>query len=141
MNMLARAGGYRNYQHLRDSAAAGLRLDAEPPPPADLKLVERALRHFDAEGRLARWPVRTAQQRLAAFVLWSRLPAGVVMNEASVNDILRLWHGFGDHALLRRTLVATGLVTRTQDGRAYRRVECRPDPEAAALIRQLHRSA
>jgi len=43
-------------------------------------------------------------------------------------------HGGGDHAILRRSLCDGGLVSRTRDGRVYRRVERRPPPEAAALI-------
>jgi len=140
LNMLARAAGFRNFQHFRASAAAGRRLEAAlaQSGPADLALVEKVLRHFDAEGRMARWPGKTQQQRLAAFALWSRLPADVVLSEREVNDSLRRWHTFGDHALLRRTLVENALVTRAQDGSAYRRVECRPDPQATTLIRRLH---
>jgi hypothetical protein len=70
-------------------------------------------------------------------VLWSRLPARRLLNEAEVNEILRASHRFGDHAPLRRDLYGSKLISRTLDWRAYRRIERRPPPEAVALIRHL----
>ena len=49
LNHIARAAGYRNFQHL-----SAVRKDAEPP--ADPGKVARALRWFDDRGRFARWP-------------------------------------------------------------------------------------
>lgn len=147
LNMLARAAGLRNFQHLRAQGAAAAALAqavAAPPvpePPADLQKVRRATRHFDAQGRLVRWPGRAGERTLCLWVLWSRLAPGDLGPEARVNDALSHWHTFGDHALLRRELFDAGLVDRTPDGRAYRRIARRPPPEARALIRhvrQLH---
>lgn len=140
LNMLARAAGMRNFQHLRAQgiAAAALAnaLTAPPPtePPADLQRVRRATRHFDPSGRLIRWPGRAGERHLCLWVLWSRLPPGELGPEARVNGDLAHWHTFGDHALLRRELFDAGLVDRTPDGRSYRRIERRPPPDARALI-------
>ncbi|WP_268902877.1 hypothetical protein [Paragemmobacter aquarius] len=41
INMLARAAGFRNFQHLRAATVAQQRFD-RPEPPCDLTLVERA---------------------------------------------------------------------------------------------------
>ena len=145
LNMLARAAGLRNFQHLRAqaSAAAALAraLDAPPAqePTADLQRVRRTTRHFDAEGRLVRWPGRAAERALCLWVLWSRLEPGALGAEARVNEALARWHTFGDHALLRRELFDAGLVDRTPDGRAYRRMERRPPPDARALISHVQR--
>ncbi|MDO5606358.1 MAG: DUF2087 domain-containing protein [Paracoccus sp. (in: a-proteobacteria)] len=141
LNILARAAGFRNHQHLRASHAAGLRLAAGPVPhaavPADLRLVERALRHFDAQGRLASWPARRAVQVLCLWALWSGLPATTPLPERAVNEALMRAHLFADPATLRRDMFALGLVTRNRDGSNYRRVNATPPPEARALIRQL----
>jgi len=141
LNMLSRSAGYRNFQHYRAQHAAGARLEAGPEaePPVDQLRVERVLRSFDAEGRLARWPAKTADQRLALWVLWARLPPEAVMTEREISARLQDRHGFGDPALLRRELFQTGLVTRTLDCREYRRVEQKPPAEAIALIRRLGR--
>ncbi|HYE45116.1 MAG TPA: DUF2087 domain-containing protein [Caulobacter sp.] len=137
LNMLARAAGYRNYQAMKAQHDAGARLAA--PAAAELvdhQLVERTARYFDAAGRLERWPSKVSQQRLCLWTLWSRLPAETDLTEREVNDRLKAAHLFGDHALLRRDMVDMGLLTRTRDGRVYRRVERPPPAEALALMRQ-----
>ncbi len=138
MNMLARAAGFQNYQHLRAAHAAGRRLaDPDRSEPVDHRLVERALNRFDQAGRLQRWPSRRAVQDICVWALWTRLPIGVTMHEREVNDILRAAHLFGDPAVLRRRLVTLGLVSRNRDGSDYRRLEKRPPPEARRLIAHL----
>lgn len=140
LNMLARAAGLRNFQHLRAQGAAAaalaqaLEAPPSPEPPADLQRVRRATRHFDTGGRLVRWPGRASERALCLWVLWSRLAPGELGPEARVNGDLAQWHTFGDHALLRRELFDAGLVDRTPDGRSYRRIERRPPPDARALI-------
>lgn len=139
LNMLSRSAGYQNFQHFRAQFAAIDRLAAPiaVAEPVDFVRLERLLRFFDQLGRLTRWPKKASQRLSCLWVLWSRLPAGTVMSEAVVNDRLNDNHLFGDHALLRRELVDLGLVTRTPDGREYRRVEQRPPVDAVALIRHL----
>lgn len=140
MNMLARAGGYRNFQHLRAVQAAEGRLARSPrapEPPADLRLVERALPHFDDAGRLLRWPGRRQVRSLCLEVLWAGLPAGQVLTEPEVNAHLEAAHLFGDVAQLRRSLIEDGLVSRTRDGSAYRRLGQAPSPEGRALIQRV----
>jgi len=141
LNLLARAGGYRNIQHLRADAQAQERLSADPAaPPIDHSRVEKVLRHFDAEGRMIRWPAKTNHQDLCLWVIWSRIPADQRMDESEINQIIKDAHGFGDHAILRRSLVDLGLLVRTPDGRLYRRVEKKPDADAAALLAAIGRS-
>jgi hypothetical protein len=139
MNMLARAAGFRNLQHLRASAKAGATLAAHAAPAADLTRVQAALRFFDKQGRMSSWPSRTNIQHLCLWVLWSRLPRGESLTERQISARLTEWHLFGDPAILRRTLVELGLVSRAEGASAYLRIERQPTPEATALIRQLHR--
>ncbi len=141
LNMLARAGGCRNLQHLRAQAAARAALDAapEPEPAVDYVRLRRTLRLFDAEGRLTRWPPKLRERELALWVLWAAFPPRAALAERAVNAWLARLHDFEDPALLRRWLVDVGLVTRNPDGSAYRRVERRPPPEARALIATLGR--
>lgn len=142
LNMLARAAGHRNFQHLRAGAAhhAELEQDADHfAARADDAAVLRAARYFDSERRLRSWPARTSIQNLCLWVIWSRLPRGQVFEERSINNVLRTLHLFGDHAIIRRTMCELGLMVRTADGREYRRIEQPPSPEGAALIRHLGR--
>ncbi|MGJ5817248.1 DUF2087 domain-containing protein [Paludibaculum fermentans] len=139
LNMLARSTGHRNFQSLRAQAAAENQLRQAPPvePPVDYVLVKRLAAYFDARGRLERWPAKEGLRELCLWVFWSRLPAKRDLSEAQLSGQLRSDHLFGDHALLRRELCDRGLVSRTADGRQYRRVERQPPAGAVALIRHL----
>ncbi len=135
LNLLAKAGGHTNFQHMRADAAAAGRLSASPAaPPVDHTRLEKLLRHFDAEGRMLRWPGKTSHQDLCLWVIWSRIPADTRMSELEVNEIIKDAHHFGDHAILRRSLVDMKMLARTPDGRLYRRIEKPPTPDAEALI-------
>ncbi|MCY1127860.1 DUF2087 domain-containing protein [Frigidibacter sp. RF13] len=135
LNMLARAAGFGNYQHLRVAPA----IAPPTPTPVDEKRLARAVRLFDSEGRLTRWPNRTSLQDLCLWVLWSHLPARQVMSEPEVNQLIDRWHLFGDRAILRRSLIGHRLAERTADGREYRRIERAPTAEARALLRCIPR--
>jgi hypothetical protein len=141
LNMLTRANGYRNFQHYRAQLAAQDRLKNRPPASEpesiDFVRVKRLLRMFDAEGKLARWPSKRSQQELCLWVIWSRLPVRQALTEKEINLLLKDNHLFGDHTLLRRWLCDYRMMSRTRDGREYRRVEKRPPAEALELIRQL----
>lgn len=132
LNMLARAAGFRNYQHFKAASA-----DAPPAEPVDLVLVEKVSRHFDAEGVLLRWPARRSQQPLCLWALWSRMEPGRDYSDADNTRLLNAWASFGDHALLRRALVDMGYVARTSDGRIYRRIEQKPPAALSVLLKRI----
>lgn len=139
MNMLARAAGHANFQHLKstepvDGALAQVSVAPAPAVP-DPRMVALVSRCFDATGRMVRWPAKTAVQGLCLWVFWARMPARQDLSEREVNAALDGWHGFADRALLRRSLIDHGLFSRTEDGRLYRRIEVAPSATAAALIK------
>lgn len=139
LNLIAKAAGFANYQHLRTDAGTAGRLAAaaEPAPPADLTQVEKAARYFDDGAILQTWPARFNLQLLCLWVLWSRLPPDTSYTEREISDLLRDWHEFGDHALLRRAMVDAKMLERTIDGREYRRIERAPPPELKPLLAHL----
>ncbi|WP_309643141.1 DUF2087 domain-containing protein [Phenylobacterium sp.] len=132
LNMLARAGGRRNFQDLRANAPPTA--DEPPIEVADPRVVERVRRCFGPEGRLTRWPAKRSDQLLALWGIWSRVPARVEYSEQQFSQVLRGLHDFGDHALLRRDMSEAGLMFRSPDCRIYRRIERIPPPTAMALI-------
>ncbi|MEO0487250.1 MAG: DUF2087 domain-containing protein [Pseudomonadota bacterium] len=138
MNMVARAAGYENVQHMRARQAATRRLaqDRSPEEAFDARLVERTLHQFDDGGLLIRWPSKRRVQTLALWVLWARLSTGA-LTEGQVNEALARHHHFDDVATLRRTMIANGLLSRDTAGSCYQRVEQRPPPEALALLARL----
>lgn len=129
LGIVARAAGFRNYQHLLIRHA--------PQPAADDRLVARAVRQFDADGRLSRWPARTHMQSLCLWVIWAQLPARAVMTERQISARIDGLAAFRDAAQIRRGLVENRQVVRARDGSDYRRVEQQPPPEAKALIRRV----
>ena len=147
LNLLAKAGGYRNFQHFRAQARAQEALAEsgsrerlpEPAPEVDYKRVRRCVRMFDDAACLVRWPKKYSERVLCMWAVWARMPARATMSEAEISLWLDGRHRFGDHALLRRWLVDEGLVERTADGRVYRRLERRPPADALELIGALER--
>src|SRR2546427_3225579 len=139
LNMLARAVGSRNYQHFREKAIAERRLlgRREVDVPIDYVELQRLSRYFDVNGRWLRWPTKFSDQEPCLWVLWSKLPPRKTLSEREINEFLLANHRFEDPALLRRELKERKMVTRTVDGREYRRVERKPPHTALALIRLL----
>lgn len=128
LSLVARAAGYRNYQHLRARNT--------PTPKADGRRVARAAAHFDDAGQLLRWPGKTAIQGLCLWVIWAKLPARQSLTEREISQLIDAQTMFRDAAQIRRGMVEHGMVTRNLDGSAYLRVEQAPPPEARALMVQ-----
>jgi len=58
----------------------------------------------------------------------------VLIREQDINKVLLHEHAFADPAMLRRTMISVGLLTRKADGTDYRRIEREPPSEAKSLI-------
>lgn len=136
LNMLARAGGCRNFQHLKAQADAKAAVEAPPvaEPPVDYPRLRRTLRLFGADGSLLRWPPKLWERELCLWTIWAAIPARQDLAETAVNARITARHDFGDYALVRRWMVDLGMLVRTPDGSVYRRVERRPSADARALI-------
>lgn len=143
LNLLARAAGHRNVQALRAARPVAANRAATPMRgPRDTSLsaaADRALRQFDADGRLARWPTKRALQVLVLWGLWLRFDAKRRYTEREVNEVLNAHHRFGDHCLLRRELIELRLLARTPGGAEYRKLAARPDAEVIGLLSALRR--
>lgn len=138
LNLLSRAAGHRSYQGLRAAArlpAAAPSAEDTPAAPALTVAARKALTQFDARGRLVRWPHKYSVQRLAMWVLWTHFDGKRVYTEREVNEVLKLWHTWGDHVTLRRELINHRLLTRKSDCSEYRKLPVRPDEEVRWLLR------
>lgn len=133
LNRIARAAGYRNFQHL-----SALQKGAEPL--ADQAKVTQALRRFDAKGRFASWPARQSQRDLCLWAIWARLPTATEWDEREISRLIDASTALKDAAQIRRSLVEMGLLKRNRDGTGYSRLERRPTPEARALISALNKN-
>lgn len=140
LNHLARAAGHRNLQALRAASVTTARPPAarvaatQDAAPALSAAARKALSQFDQRGRLVRWPTKYSVQRFAIWVLWMQFESRRVYNEREVNQVLKAWHTWGDHATLRRELINDRLLTRKSDGSQYRKLPARPDAEVRALL-------
>lgn len=137
LNLIARAAGHRNVQALRAAMSVPRAARTPDDDSAPLPLTEharKALRGFDAAGRMVRWPSKFAVQRLALWVLWTKFDPKRTYTEKEVNAVLKAAHLFGDHATLRRELINHKLLARKDDCSEYRKLPARPDPEARAVL-------
>jgi hypothetical protein len=139
LNLIARAVGHRNFQALKAAPPPA------PPRPATAAAAEpltieltdnarKALGHFDAQGRLMRWPVKYSVQQLVMWVLWTRFDAKRSYTEKEVNAILKDANLFGDHVTLRRELINHRLMARQSDCSEYTKLPARPDETTRALL-------
>lgn len=80
------------------------------------RILERLL---DDRGRVARWPVRRAQQLLVLDHIAAQIEDGVTWNEVELAHMLEQMHAFNDPARIRRELVDLGILARKRDGSAY----------------------
>ena len=134
LNLLARAGGHRNIQSLRATVSLQpVAVNADEPQTLTA-LARKTLGHFDARGRLAHWPQKFSVQQLAMWPLWTLFDARRVYTEREVNEILKAWHSFGDHATLRRELINHRLLERKPDCSEYRKLPRRPDAQVRWLL-------
>ncbi|MCG2593864.1 DUF2087 domain-containing protein [Ramlibacter sp. XY19] len=131
LNLVARAAGFRNLQALKAARPATVPSHVAVPLSDGAR---RALAHFDAQGRLVRWPTKFSVQGMAMWVLWTRFDAKRVYSESEVNTILKAANAFGDHVTLRRELVKHRLLARKPDCSAYWKLPARPGDEVRALL-------
>lgn len=80
LNHVARAAGYRNFQHLRSQNP--------PTPEIDHKRIARAARYFDSRGRWESWPTRRGVRELCLWVIWARLPARERWSERQISALI-----------------------------------------------------
>lgn len=134
LNAIARAGGYRNYQQLKATHVADVPVD-----PVDGRLVARVLARFDDDGLLIGWSTRRKVRQHCLWALWAQMPPREVFSEREVSALFDTMTRFRDAAQIRRSLVEDRLLERERerDGSPYRRVEAKPDPTAAAIIRSV----
>ncbi|MBO9656582.1 MAG: DUF2087 domain-containing protein [Agrobacterium tumefaciens] len=140
LNLLSRAAGFRNFQHLRASripSTENALPSRQTAPAANEGRVLRTARLFDETGRLTQWPARRSQQELCLWYLWAKIPAGRSFSEREFSSFLDGLHLFRDAAMLRRDMVGLRLIRRNRDGSDYRRIEQKPPSELTLLLRTL----
>ena len=74
---------------------------------------------LDTEGRIKQLPSKgMARQEVFAY-LATKFKVDIDYTEKEVNEIIKIWHTFGDYFLLRRELIDYKYLCRTIDGSRY----------------------
>jgi hypothetical protein len=76
-------------------------------------------KYLESDGRLRAWPRKRQARGEVLRYLAGKFDPEASYAEGDVNALIRNWHSFGDHSLLRRELVEAGLLKRTRDGSKY----------------------
>lgn len=134
LNAIARAGGYRNFQHLKATQAG-----SDPVEPVEGRAVTRALARFNSEGLLESWSTKRKVRQHCLWALWAQVPSRTAFTERAISDLFDSMTAFRDPAQIRRSLIEDGLLERNRDGSRYVRLEAKPDATAQAVIREITR--
>ncbi len=81
-----------------------------------MEIIQKLL---DAKGIVTRWPKKPEEREGVLQYLATKFDSDKKYTEMEVNTILKQWHAFSDHPLLRRELLTIKLMDRTPDGKEY----------------------
>jgi hypothetical protein len=137
LNCIARAGGFRNFQALRASSFQAPLAATSSVPTTLSPHATKALGHFDSRGRLQRWPVKLAVQRIALWGVWMQIQPKREYTEREITALLAQLNCFDDPVTLRRELINHKLMARKPDCSAYWKEPKRADDEALAFLKAL----
>jgi hypothetical protein len=73
----------------------------------------------DKNGKITRWPKKKIEKLEVLKYINSKFELGKKYSEQQANEIISIWHTFGDYALIRREMFDNYLLERTPDGREY----------------------
>lgn len=80
---------------------------------------EKLQNFITEDGKLKQYPSKKPLRMLALAYLASRFEHGKRYTEKEVNEIIKQWHTFSDHELLRREMYTWHFMDRERDGSAY----------------------
>ena len=73
----------------------------------------------NSDGIIVRWPRKKEEKKAVLLYLITKFQEKKEYTELEINMILKKWHSFGDHSLLRRELYDASLLDRTPDCKKY----------------------
>lgn len=80
---------------------------------------DQILQFLDERGCVIKWPKKNCDKLNILKYLQGKFMSDTKYSEIEVNDLLKKWHTFNDHALLRRELFNRFLLDRTPDCKEY----------------------
>lgn len=76
-------------------------------------------RFLDIDGRIKQLPAKGMIKQDVLTYLNTKFEPDREYTEKDVNEIIKIWHTFGDYFLLRRELIDNQYLCRTIDGSRY----------------------
>ncbi len=73
----------------------------------------------DKDGKIIRWPSKKPERDAVLNYFHGKFEKGKDYTEMEVNAVIKNWHTFSDHTMIRRELVTAKLINRTPDGKRY----------------------
>lgn len=83
------------------------------------EIIERLRNFLDEANRLKQYPANKSLKKIALIYLSTKFEENRKYTEMEVNDILKKWHTFNDHSMLRRDLYERRFLGREKDGSFY----------------------
>ncbi len=74
---------------------------------------------FLENGKLNKMPKKKEKRKLTLIYIASKFDEKRKYTETEANEIIKTWHTFNDHAIIRRALCDEGLLCREDDGSTY----------------------
>lgn len=81
--------------------------------------MEALAKLLNKDGILTRWPKNPTERTEVLTWLLEKFESDKQYTEMEVNAIIKKWHTFNDHPMLRRELVNLSMLDRSPDGKAY----------------------
>lgn len=81
--------------------------------------MESIAKLLDTAGAITRWPKKQEEREECLKYLASKFEKEMKYSEMQVNTIIKQWHKFNDHPMLRRDMVNANILDRSPDGREY----------------------
>jgi hypothetical protein len=122
----AREAGLGSFRRIADHLAArgvptarGGAWSAKQVSNIVARLEPELHKYLEPDGRLRTLPRKRQARAQVLRYLAAKFDPEASYAEGEVNALIRNWHSFGDHGVLRRELVEAGLLKRTRDGSKY----------------------
>ena len=74
---------------------------------------------LNSDGEVMQIPTKNKKKIAVLQYLITKFETGVIYSEKDVNNIINQWHTFNDYFIIRRLLIDSGLMARTNNGEKY----------------------
>ncbi len=74
---------------------------------------------LDTSSCVKQWPAKRAAQLEVIEYIAGKFATGTKYSEAELNEVIKIWHTFGDWAIIRREMCDSGYFDRDKNSTVY----------------------